>query len=257
MIKKVGLLIVLLIAGNSHSAAPATHVFFAELYFKICKPHYTEKEKAAFIRGTLFPDIRYLANIPREKTHAEDVSLKKIVGMKSPYRAGKLFHSFVDNQRAQVVKREKIDKLLHVEGMGKKTIAALLPKNLQATFIKVVEDELCFKKIDNEMVRRALVNFDPEEKNEGIPYATLREWHGYLRNYFKQSPVTLLKESPNKLLAQSAQKKAKQFTMSPMMVTMAAPSVEQFAKNKKMKGYFSILTNEFQKKLKTEMVGRP
>ena len=137
------------------AATPATHVFFAERYIKCCKPGYTQKEHDAFIRGTLFPDIRYLAHIPRNKTHTNKLKLDDIVKQKNPFIAGKLFHSFVDEQRQRVVRKEKIHSVL----------LAHVPEKIGHQLLKVVEDELCYHAIERSSTLNALKTYDETEKN--------------------------------------------------------------------------------------------
>lgn len=220
---------ILLIFFNSLSfaAAPATHVFFAELYLNTCKPSYTQKEREAFIRGTLFPDIRYLAHIPRSKTHAYKLKLEDISNQKNPFIAGKLFHSFVDEQRQNIVKREKILA----------AVAPYVPERVGHQLLKLVEDELCYHAIDSKEALNALKTYDETEKKQGVPFATIKVWHRHLTTYLKQSPIALFNERKEK-------KKGYLFIPAPMIARYSI-IMSELAKNQKIRAYFSVLTKEF------------
>ncbi len=180
--KKITLL-ALLIAQSTQGAAPVVHAYFAELYFKHCKPCYTQKERDAFLRGTLFPDIRYIASIPRTVTHKKDVTLDSIIATKSPFTAGLLFHTYVDEQRECIA--QSISIYEHLKEV---------PYRYKALVLKTIEDEHTYSKLVHKTAITALRVFDGEERNYGIPIHKRMLWHRLLRNYFRQSPLTLLKE---------------------------------------------------------------
>ena len=56
-----------------------------------------------FIFGTSFPDIRYLKVVSRTETHFTNVSLQDILQEKNSFKAGMVFHSFVDERREAYV----------------------------------------------------------------------------------------------------------------------------------------------------------
>ncbi len=215
------------------AAAPATHVFFAERYIKECKPSYTKKERQAFIRGTLFPDIRYLAHIPRNKTHSAKIKLKQIIEQKDPFIAGKLFHSFVDEQRQRIVQREKIHNTL-----------SFFPEKIRHQLLKIIEDELCYHAIDRANVLEALKTHDAIEKKQGVPFYTVKTWHRHLATYLQQVPTALFNE-------RARQKKG--YLMIPAaLIAQWSGFVTDHAKNKKVKAYFVTLTAEFDKIFNTQ-----
>lgn len=63
------------------AAAPNTHVYFAQQWIDIHQM--PEEDQNAFIIGTLFPDIRYLGTISRDKTHEKGVTPEKILVRKT------------------------------------------------------------------------------------------------------------------------------------------------------------------------------
>lgn len=209
-------------------AAPVTHIYFAELYMDICKPAYTKKERESFMRGTLFPDIRYLARIPRKKTHVYGLTLEDVINTKDAFTAGKLFHSFVDEQREKITEREKIYELVKS-----------IPKKAQHHFIKGVEDELCYKNIDVKFALHSLKEIDLREKESEIPYYTVRAWHRHLKNYLQQSPLQLFQER--------SRKKQRYLLLSAEEVAQTALALDAFSHNKKLINYFEKLTTAFKK----------
>src|SRR5438552_12343909 len=82
-------------------AAPIAHIFLAlEMLTGPFSGLFNERE---FIIGTSFPDIRYLNVIDREKTHLSHVTLEEILQEPDSFKAGMLFHSFVDEQREKYI----------------------------------------------------------------------------------------------------------------------------------------------------------
>jgi hypothetical protein len=74
-------------------AAPIMHIVLA---IKVLALLPATIDKAAFIVGTSFPDIRYRAHIDRDVTHIEPVSWKMVAEEQNSFRAGMLFHNLVD-----------------------------------------------------------------------------------------------------------------------------------------------------------------
>src|SRR5438132_13939173 len=78
-------------------AAPIAHIFLAVQM--LAGPFHGLFDEKEFIVGTSFPDIRYLKVVSREETHFSHVTLEDIVQETDSFKAGMLFHSFVDEQR--------------------------------------------------------------------------------------------------------------------------------------------------------------
>ena len=76
-------------------ATPITHVVLAA---KIFDNIFKDKIKKDFFIGSLFPDIRYLKVIDRDKSHFENLKLKDLKNDDS-FLAGVKFHSIVDIAR--------------------------------------------------------------------------------------------------------------------------------------------------------------
>ncbi len=75
--------------------APITHLAYGQKYLDSC----SRIDGQAFLRGTIFPDIRYLAGFDRSKTHRPfEVSLDEIAEEVNSWRSGFLFHNWVDDE---------------------------------------------------------------------------------------------------------------------------------------------------------------
>lgn len=74
--------------------AQLTHIAYAEAFLK-AHPQYDE---AAFLRGTTFPDIRRLADIPWARTHYYYVEMEDIEAETDSWQAGLMVHGYFDKQ---------------------------------------------------------------------------------------------------------------------------------------------------------------
>lgn len=72
--------------------AEVTHIIFADHFLK----KFPKFERADFLVGTLFPDIRYLGVVAREATHPEVTNVSQIHRAKDSFDAGWKFHSYLD-----------------------------------------------------------------------------------------------------------------------------------------------------------------
>lgn len=173
------------------SAGPIVHYYLADKFIKTCCS-YTEKEEQRFFLGTLFPDIRYMANIPRKKTHYSNMDLKEIYFTKDPFVAGKKFHTYVD-----IVRKRFIDKKIDEDKYLQKFQEELMDKYYLtvldfATFLKSVEDERVFNEINGKKVASYLSTIDPQETNSGINIEILKKWHEHLKRVFLIKPSQII-----------------------------------------------------------------
>ncbi len=171
------ILIVGLLTAPSHAAAPAMHVLLGDRWLAHFAPMYQDTEKKLFLLGTVFPDIRYLGVIQRDKTHFKNVTYQKIKNESSPFQRGMLFHSFVDEFREKFIQRTNIEEKI-VE----------VPLRLRGTFLKLVEDQILQDRKNWSYFRNALITIPEEEKKWGISDSTLGEWHMGLTFYFSTFP---------------------------------------------------------------------
>lgn len=173
--------IILLLPFPLYSAGPITHVALGEKWLKLVAPDYTEDQKKEFLLGTVFPDIRYLGVIKREKTHYKGVTLESVRKADTPFKQGMLFHSYVDEFREKWVREKGIDKKL----------TDISPQQ-QRTFLKIIEDQILYSEYSWGFFRQYLMTIPHEEREYGIEDKALNEWHTGLTLYFTASPELLL-----------------------------------------------------------------
>ena len=158
------------------SSGPIGHAFFAHKFMKSVGK-YTEKEKEAFIQGTLFPDIRYLAKIPREATHLHHVTLKEVISESDAFKAGFKFHNYLDQERKRYVKKTSIHEKFND-----------MPSSYRYTFIKLIEDEILFPKIAWKTTQDYLKRTHREQLTFNIDEGVIKQWHFLLQLYLSTKP---------------------------------------------------------------------
>lgn len=153
-------------------AAPIAHIFLATQM--LAGPFAGLFNERDFIIGTSFPDIRYLKVVERAETHFFNVKLQDILQEKNSFKAGMIFHSFVDEQReAFVVANNFYDKI---------------PKfRFTSQSLKFAEDEILKSEFD---ISKYVSYFDEIldiEKTYNISEQHIRDWHNFLQGYFNES----------------------------------------------------------------------
>jgi hypothetical protein len=153
-------------------ATSVTHIVLtAKIYDKL----FSDKNKKEFFVGTLFPDIRYLKVIARNKTHFFDLTISAIQAEDS-FLAGVKFHSLLD------VTREKF--------ITDNDVYSLCPESKYITqSLKILEDELFYKHITD---WSEYINYFnevlPTETNFDVTKSDIQRWHTILQNYFQKQP---------------------------------------------------------------------
>jgi hypothetical protein len=209
-----------------YSAACGTHLYFVELWMEK-KGGFDLRERNALIAGTLFPDIRYLGTVSRNKTHERRVTVKKINDSRTFFQKGMRLHVFLDERRNLIVKKWKIlEKLVDIEG----------PK--REFFLKLVEDEILWDQIHPEWAIEALKEPYREACLQIGSLQTVQAWNLSLQDYFGNRPSVFLKE-----LSDQGKGFASQDVET---VAKWAPLVASYAKNKDFINYtqamiFSVL----------------
>ena len=70
-----------------------------------------------------------------------------------------------------------------------------------------------------------------------MPFYTIKAWHRHLTTYLQQSPTALFTER--------ARQNKGYFSIPAPIIARASILVEDLAKNKKIRAYFTTLTTEF------------
>ncbi len=210
----------------AQAAAPAMHVYLAEEFIQNYKV--STSDHSAFIVGTLFPDIRYAAEIPRAQTHEHNVQLQDICLVPSDYfSAGKKFHSYVDEKRERFAYRSHVYDII-------KTV----PIAYRATYLKFLEDEIIWDKVDKTDVILNLFHFSPEEKIAMINEWDILKWHIKLMLYFQHRP--------SEHLTNLAQDNKGFQHIPPAVIADWAIRLPEQVKDERIKKYVGQLTVYFQ-----------
>ncbi|MBS0186363.1 MAG: hypothetical protein JSS34_08635 [Proteobacteria bacterium] len=153
--------------ASSFAAGQFMHVHLADLWLQIQKWEYTPDQRQAFILGTLFPDIRYLGDIKREETHEKSLSRKDIEVQKgNPFEAGRKLHVWINLIREQFVEKY---------GIYEKFPKALFSN--RAHFLKFLEDEFIWAKIDQKFIRETLTHLEWVDQKFNIKPSMLQKWY--------------------------------------------------------------------------------
>jgi hypothetical protein len=170
---------------NAFSAGPFMHIYLAQEWLKTRKS-YNNYESQLFLLGTLFPDIRYLGNIERSKTHEYPVTLDMIRDCKDAFKAGALFHAFVDEVREDFVEHNCMYNMLKDA-----------PESNKTTLLKLIEDEIVYDRINSSDIIKLLQTVAGEERayaqNLNIKDSDLEIWHRYLISFFKAGSIKTVK----------------------------------------------------------------
>ena len=162
------------------AAGPLTHAFLTEMYL-MQHSSYSNEEKDLFRIGSLFPDIRHLAETERDHTHFPHVTLQEVFLEASPFIAGMKYHAYVDKKREAFMERG-----------GHYNLISDLPLAYPRNFLKFVEDEIIFTSLNRNDWRVLLQNTVPEEMEWGIREEVVIKWHQLLDWTLTFLPSTLI-----------------------------------------------------------------
>lgn len=153
-------------------AAPIAHIFLAlQMLAGPFEGYFNERE---FILGTSFPDIRYLKVVERSETHFSGITLEAILQEKNSFKAGMLFHSFVDEQReAYVVENHFYEKIPTFR--------------FTSQSLKFAEDELLRTLYNTKQYQSYFDEIIEEERTYSIPDDDIHAWHTFLKEYFDEN----------------------------------------------------------------------
>jgi hypothetical protein len=152
-------------------AAPVIHLLLAYQALAVLT-HVTDREQ--FLRGSVFPDIRYSAGLARDSTHDMSMTWERVKNEKDPFKAGVFFHSLVDVER---------EDFMHKSGIYKK-----LPSGLPRLFdaMKFVEDGVLFPELSHKTwadIISALEPVDDAALAYGVTADQVRKWQTMVRYY--------------------------------------------------------------------------
>ncbi len=177
MKKFLSIFVLCVIGVKIHTAAPLFHATIGQMWIDHFE-QYSEEQKKAFMLGTLFPDIRYMAKISRTKTHEKGLTITDLIEIKDPFTKGMKLHSYVDEVRDNYV-----DKHLLPPGYRHLAYAPQIR-------IKVLEDEVLYSQ--NRCDKKAICTFlstpIKEEEIHGVTPQVIQQWHEHMTESFTGSP---------------------------------------------------------------------
>lgn len=229
------LLVTCLFTNSLFAAGPITHAVLADKWIA-AHENYDEEQRRDFIIGTLFPDIRYLGVISRNKTHEKGVTVSRLLEKQSAFTKGKRLHAFVDIAREKLVVRWKVyQKIKHIPGQSHK-----------ALFLKLLEDEILFSKPGYQAERQKIQNYlsyiHPEERAFDIEESALKKWHS------RQSMA--FSSSPSDYLATLSFVRKSLAGVSPKVLGQWSKALEKLAQDEEMQKYVDDLVKEIDKQYK-------
>lgn len=144
--------------------SPTAHVYYGQAYLTRHLSH----DPGAFLRGTVFPDIRYLAEIERSRTHLMGVSLNDVQAEIDPWQAGRLFHCWLDEAWADYFGQWGLDRYDHSND-----------HKLRA--LKLMEDDQLQRLLKDDEVKRlaeAVQGDDQQALAYGVTVEEVGRWNG-------------------------------------------------------------------------------
>ena len=153
-------------------AAPITHIVLTTKIFDI---FFKDKVRKDFFIGSLFPDIRYLKVIDRDKSHFGNLKIADLKNDDS-FSAGVKFHSILDHVREKLI----------VEN----DLYSLCPESKYITqSLKILEDEIFYQHVKDWTIYTEYLNeILQAEKDYGVAEKDLKKWHSLLQQYFQKQP---------------------------------------------------------------------
>lgn len=175
--------------------------------------YFRHLDKRAFIIGTCFPDIRYLAKIERKRTHLNHLSLAEIQSQPSFY-AGLHFHSLMDAAWNTYVHQHR------------EWLISEIPHNA-AMFhtLKILQDKYLYHKFMGwEQLTAHFGRILPEEREFGLPEGILQQWHLSLANYLRKPPdfddLAMLEATLPKVMVQEIRGYYQAYVTNPVLVEL-------------------------------------
>lgn len=210
---------------TAFAAAPFTHLILAEKFLE-CSSPVDERQRRDFLVGNLFPDIRHLGEISREKTHEKGLTLEDIGRSASPFTAGMRLHALVDEVRESFAVRYGIYDW--IEEWGPKYKASLL---------KLVEDEILCDLKEPHCFPPFFEGVLEEEIAWGSSLSCTEEWHRFCQYYLSQRP--------REFFLQLANRQLPFFNVPPQIVQLWSEEIPRLAGQETFRKYVHDLMDHF------------
>lgn len=133
-------------------------------------------DQNAFMAGTSFPDIRYISDVNRSKTHRlDEEGLSHILATSSSFEAGRRFHVFIDREREKYMREHNAYRFV-------------MNGPLRTQMLKIIEDHIMFDKLKGNFDASTVFGKIYEEEREfSVNDSDIHTWHRLLTNYLDQS----------------------------------------------------------------------
>lgn len=152
--------------------SPTAHVYYGQEFLARHLSH----DPGAFLRGTVFPDIRYVVRIERSLTHLMGVSLNDVLTGVDPWRAGMLFHCWLDEAWADYFAQWGLDRYDHA-----------YDEKFRA--LKLMEDDQLQRLLGEPEAQQLAAQLEVEDQRQfdyGIQAAQVRQWNDLLAELVRQ-----------------------------------------------------------------------
>jgi len=228
-----------------NSASELTHAYIAKRWLNYNKKSakYSEAYRSAFIRGTLFPDIRYFADISRENTHDKNVTLQEIFSCDDAFEAGKKLHAFVDEF---IDEPENKKKLTDIKKIAVKILQKKAPdvQKHVVMLLKFAEDDIIFTQNDRcHEIPKYFGKLDATMRTFNVPDKKLHAWYKLLKTIYFSGKISSESFSQPDIVNFFKNIPAHE-------LSQFGPSIKALAKNKQIKKYTRDRLREFDKRFK-------
>jgi hypothetical protein len=151
-------------------SAPISHLVYARKYLD----NHKVADEAAFIAGTIFPDIRYMGTVTRSKTHAAGkYTVASIQAENDSWKAGTYYHNLVDDLWINYVTKHAPE-------------IAADPLKIQA--LKMLEDEFLYSEIEDWLPVRVALRVVPTAEHNLVAPETSLKWHSLINKLVVAPP---------------------------------------------------------------------
>ena len=158
-------------------SSPISHLVYARKYLD----KFPKVDEAAFIAGSVYPDIRYLGAIDRSQTHSpHKFSAMMIKNELDGWKAGTYHHNVVDDAWNTFIDREAPE---------------VFADTLACQALKMLEDEYLYPEITDWLPIRVALRVLPNEEQTLVTPAVALKWHSLLNKLVVAPPQRERRES--------------------------------------------------------------
>jgi hypothetical protein len=143
-------------------SAPVSHFVYAQFYLD----RHPERDAAAFLAGSVFPDIHYLGTVDRKATHdAKKATAESMRSESDSWVAGTQHHNRVDDAWRVYVQ---------------KNAPEYLEDELTVKALKMLEDETTYPMIPDWLPVRVALRVVPNQEQKLVTSDVSLKWHRLL-----------------------------------------------------------------------------